>query len=99
MAYLLIWSPRAVEDLESIAAYISRDSTAYSASVVRTILTKTRTLSAFPNGGRRVPEFEDESIREIYAYSYRVIYKVGDGEVEIAAIVHGRRQLERAFKP
>jgi hypothetical protein len=26
--------------------------------------------------GRKVPEFEDESIRELIAYSYRIIYVV-----------------------
>ena len=99
MAHLLIWSPRAVEDLESIAAFISRDSAAYAASVVRTILMKTRVLIAFPHTGRVVPEFEDGSIREIFAYNYRIIYRVGEGEVEIAAVVHGKRQLEGTFKP
>lgn len=99
MAYLLIWSPRALEDLESVAAYISRDSTAYAASVVRTILSKARVLSAFPYSGRVVPEFDDESIREIFAYSYRIIYRAGEAEVEIAAVVHGKRQLEQTYKP
>jgi plasmid stabilization system protein ParE len=38
MAFRVVWSPRAVEDLEAIAEYISADSTAYAAAVVKTIL-------------------------------------------------------------
>ena len=58
------WSPRAVEDLEAIAVYISVDSTAYAASVVKTILNTAQNLSSFPFSDRVVPELGDESIRE-----------------------------------
>ena len=64
MAYRVAWSPRAVEDLEAIAQYISADSAAYAAAVVKTILNTSRNLSHFPRSGRVVPEIADESIRE-----------------------------------
>jgi plasmid stabilization system protein ParE len=62
MAYRVAWSPRAVEDLEAIAQYISADSAAYAAAVVKTILNTARNLSHFPRSGRVVPEIADESI-------------------------------------
>ncbi len=40
MAHLVVWSPRAVDDVDAIAAFIAEDSGAYAASVVRTILGK-----------------------------------------------------------
>ena len=76
MAYRVAWSPRAVQDLEAIAHYIAADSAAYAAAVVQTILSTTRKLSPFPFSGRVVPELEDESIREWFAYTYRIIYRV-----------------------
>lgn len=94
MAYRVAWSPRAVEDLEAIAEYISADSAAYAAAVVRTILNTARSLSHFPRSGRVVPEIADESIREWFAYSYRVIYRIEGEGITIAAIVHGRRLLD-----
>ena len=94
MAYRVAWSPRAVEDLEAIAEFISADSTAYAAAVVKTILNTARNLSSFPFSGRVVPELGDESIREWFAYSYRVIYRVENGIVTVAAIVHGKRLLD-----
>jgi len=40
-----------------------------------------------------VPEFNDEHIREWFAYSYRIIYRIDEDGVTVAAIVHGRRLL------
>lgn len=99
MAHLIVWSPRAVDDVDAIAAYIADDSEAYAASVVRTILDKARGLSEFPYVGRVVPEFGDDAIREVFAYSYRIIYEIDANEITIAAVIHGKRLLELAIKP
>jgi toxin ParE1/3/4 len=95
MAYKIKWSPKAAEDVEAIASYISQDSPAYAAAVVKKILDITRNLSYFPFAGRVVPEFGEETIREQFAYSYRVIYRVQGETVTIAAVIHGRRLLSR----
>ena len=94
MADRVAWSPRAVEDLEAIAQYISADSAAYANAVVKTILNTARNLSNFPHSGRLVPEIADESIREWFAYSYRVIYRIEEEGITIAAVVHGRQVLD-----
>jgi len=94
MAYRVIWSPRAVEDLEAIAQYIAVDSTVYAAAVVKRILNTARRLSQFPLSGRIVPELADDNIREWFAYSYRVIYQVENRVVTIATVVHGKRLLK-----
>jgi toxin ParE1/3/4 len=94
MAYRVEWSPRAVEDLEAIAQYIAADSSAYAAAVVQTILGTTRKLSPFPFSGRVVPELGDESVREWFAYSYRIIYRIENDIVTVAAIIHGKRLLD-----
>lgn len=94
MAYRVTWSPRAVEDLEAIAQYIAVDSTAYAAAVVTTILNTARHLSRFPFAGRIVPEFDDQNIREWFAYSYRVIYRVENEIITVATVIHGKRLLK-----
>jgi toxin ParE1/3/4 len=93
MAHRVVWSSRALADVESIAAFISADSPAYAQVVVRKIVKLTRTLSRFPHLGREVPEFQDPELRELLAYSYRIIYRVGTDEVLIAAVIHGKRSL------
>jgi toxin ParE1/3/4 len=93
MAYRVVWSTTAIDDLESIAQYISADSSVYATAVVNAVLKTTQTLSHFPFAGRMVPELSDDSIREKFVYSYRVIYRIEGSLVTIAAVVHGRRLL------
>ena len=95
MAYQVVWSPKALEDLEAIATYISRDSASYAASVVNKILEVTRHLSNFPFSGRIVPEFNEEAIREQFAYSYRIIYRIHRQNVTVAAVIYGKRLLDK----
>lgn len=94
MAYEVVWSPRAVEDVEAIALYLYGDSASYAATVVKKILDTARRLTHFPFAGRIVPEFDDETLREQFAYSYRIIYRVQDETITIAAVIHGKRLLE-----
>lgn len=99
MAYQVVWSPRAVDDVEAIAAYIAEDSIAYARSVAQRIVASTRRLGSFPMSGRVVPEFGEENIREVFAYSYRIIYRVKGHTVTIAAVVHGKRPVELEIQP
>src|SRR5713226_7249018 len=94
MAYRVVWSPRALDDIDSIASYIARDSTAHASAVVAKIIRTTRTLRRFPFSGRMVPEFDDEALRERFVYSYRIIYRVQGQIITIAAVIHGKRLLE-----
>lgn len=80
---------------KAIATYISRDSTAYAAAVVHKIIDVTRHLSNFPFSGRIVPEFGDDTIREKFGYSYRVIYRIQGETLTIAAVIHGKRLLDK----
>jgi plasmid stabilization system protein ParE len=95
----VIWSPRAVDDVRAIATYIAEDSIAYAKSVAQKIVASTRRLAVFPISGRVVPEFGDESIREVFAYSYRIIYRVEGETVTIAAVAHGKRPVELEIQP
>jgi addiction module RelE/StbE family toxin len=88
------WSPEAVEDLESIAEYIERDSSFYAQSVVSKILETSRNIKEFPLIGRTLPEIGDENIRERFIYSYRLVYEIKLRRILIVAVIHGKRLLE-----
>jgi len=66
MDYEIGWSPEAVEDLGSIAEYISRDSEFYARAVVAKILEVFRGMKDFPLRGRVLPEMGNELIREFF---------------------------------
>jgi plasmid stabilization system protein ParE len=75
---------------------IASDSPFYAGSVVRLIIELTRTLEKFPRAGHKVPEFDDENLRELIAYSYRIIYRVEAAEVIVGAVIHEKGDLGSA---
>ena len=70
------WTEPAVIDLESIRDYIARDSEYYASEFVERIIGAVEKLNVLPNMGRKVPEADDENIREIIFYNYRIVYKI-----------------------
>ena len=94
MEYRVTWSPEALEDLESIAEYIERDSLFYAQSVVSKILGASRNIKEFPLIGRVIPELGDENIRERFIYSYRLVYQMRQQNILIVAVIHGKRLLK-----
>jgi len=94
MDYKLIWSPQAIEDIEAIAEYIARDSTVYAESTIERIFQASERLAQFPKLGRVVPERNDEFIREIFVFQYRIIYEIVASEIHILTVVHGKRITE-----
>jgi len=94
MAFTLEWSEEALEDIESIANYIEKDSPTYAKSVVSKFFEKAELLQEFSELGRKVPEMNNPQIREIFVYSYRLIYKIERTKILFIAVVHGKRLLE-----
>ena len=94
MGYKVVWSSKAIDDVDAIASYIARDSVSYAAAVVHRIINVTKTLIQNPLHGEVVEEFGDTGYRQIYAYSYRVLYKVKGDLVVVAAVIHGKRLLD-----
>ena len=94
MDFKVVWSPEAIEDLESIAEYISRDSEFYAQAVVTKVLEISRSIKESPLIGRVVPELGNERIRERFIYSYRLVYKVENQIILIIAVIHGKRLIE-----
>ena len=56
-----------------------------------------RSLNEFAERGRIVPELRDDSIREIFVYSYRLVYRIEDDQISILALIHGRRDFQTAW--
>ena len=87
----IIWSPQSLRDLESIRAFVAKDSPAYADLVVRRIIAAVDRLAAFPESGRIVPERNQPAIREVIVRPYRVVYRVRPGLVEIATVFRASR--------
>lgn len=89
------WTEPALSDLEGIRDYIRKDSEYYATGFIERIIKAVETLEKFPKMGRNVPEAEEEDIRELLFYNYRVMYRVETKRVLILAIVHGARNLSQ----
>lgn len=94
MALRLAWSPEAIEDIESIAAYIERDSPWYAKAVATKIVETAESALDYPQMGRAVPEIADDLLRERFVFSYRVIYRIEPDQILIVAVIHGSRLLQ-----
>ncbi|MGH7989771.1 MAG: type II toxin-antitoxin system RelE/ParE family toxin [Limisphaerales bacterium] len=93
MAFKIIWSEQARDDLQAIVLFIAQDNPPVAESFGYLLMPKVDVLAQFLQIGRVVPEENDETVREIIFRSYRIIYKVL-AEKEIVAIVrvwHGAR--------
>jgi plasmid stabilization system protein ParE len=93
MDYTIVWSDRALDDIDAIAAFIARDSARYAREVVERIFEVEERLERFPFGGRRLPELKESPFREVFVHSFRVIYRTGTESATVVAVIHGRRQL------
>ena len=98
MDYKVIWTDKALNDVEEIAAYIEKHSFFYASSIETKIIDTTRRLESFPFTGRIVPEENDESVREHFVYNYRIIYEIRNLAVYVLAVVHGKRRLYPKFR-
>ncbi len=94
MATRVVWSPEALEDIESIAQYIARDSGFYAKAVVSKLVSTAQAIPEAPLIGRIVPEIADASIRERLVYSYRMIYQLRENDILVVAVIHGKRLIE-----
>jgi len=50
-------------------------------------------LDELPKVGKKVPELNDENVRELSLYSYRIIYEIKEQDAFVLAVVHKRRDL------
>jgi toxin ParE1/3/4 len=91
MAFQIIWSEQARDDLQSIVLFIAQDNPIVAESFGYRLMSKVDVLAQFPQIGRVVPEENDETIREIILRPYRIIYKVLAEKqlIGIARVWHG----------
>ncbi len=89
------WSRSAKLDLKQIHDYISKDSKFYAEKVSLEIVERSEKLGLFPEAGRIVPEIGDPNIREVFVYSYRLIYEIFPNSIEILALIHGKREFSK----
>jgi toxin ParE1/3/4 len=93
----IIWTQRSLDDLKSIAEYISKDSVKYAALTLERIIDVTKHLESNPRIGRMVPEIvKNDKIREIILGNFRIIYKITSTlTIHILTVHHSAKRFRQ----
>ena len=95
MVVRLNWHDDAYNDLNQIYNYIFKDSEHYSIKTVNDIVDLVNCLNFSPYMGRKIPEYNDESKRELIYKSYRIMYRIESNKIEIHRIWHSARNFTK----
>jgi addiction module RelE/StbE family toxin len=91
----VIWTIKAVEQVEQIGSFIEKDSPFQAHRVVQLIIKETRKLKEHPRIGKMIPEVQEDRYRELRVFSYRILYKILDkNRIAIVGVVHGQRLFD-----
>ena len=89
------WTRHAKRQLRSIHSYIAQDSPLYARRVSEELVKRTIGLDEFPRKGRKGQELNEDNVRELGLYSYRILYEIkSDDLIEVLAVIHNRRHVE-----
>lgn len=83
------WTDTAERHLDAIYAYIAKDSETYALRTVDRITKKSHQIGLFPLSGRRVPEYDLDQIREVFAGPYRIVCHIKADRIDVIAVIHG----------
>ncbi len=89
------WTRHAKRQLRHIYDYIAQDSPMYARRVSEALVKKTIGLDELPRKGRKVPELNEDAVRELTLYSYRILYEIKpDDFIVVLAVIHKRQHVE-----
>ena len=92
----VVWSPLAIDRVETIARGIAADRPAAAERWVRNVFARVGQLRRYPSSGRMVPEFGREELRQLPRAPYRLIYRIESKRVLVLTVRHGREELDPA---
>jgi toxin ParE1/3/4 len=91
------WTDLALQDLNDIGDYISKDSIRYAEVTVQYLFDSVDILISHPKSGRVVPEFNEEDLRELIRGSYRIVYRIiNKSRIDILTVHNTSRLLSNS---
>jgi toxin ParE1/3/4 len=90
----IVWTEFAIEDLQSIHDYISKDSKVYANRFIEKLMLRVEQLASQPKSGKMVPEINQETVRELIEGNYRIIYTLTENTIAIVRVHHSARLLK-----
>ena len=90
----ILFTTRSKSDIAETVVFISQDDPQAAKKWADSIFESVKALQDFPESGRIVPEYSEDTIREIIKGQYRIVYKINPHKEEIYIIsVHHSKRL------
>jgi toxin ParE1/3/4 len=87
----LRFAPEVIEDLVRLREFIKKNNPTAAQRIARDLLSGMEKLKVFPEIGLKVDRaFEPRRIRDLYIGNYTVRYLIGDGEIVVLRLWHGK---------
>ena len=88
------FSESAVADLEDVRHWYTEQGVPdVGARLVAGVIERVEQISAFPDSGRVVPEFETPWLRELIYPPFRIVYRVDDDRLRVVRIWRSERLM------
>lgn len=88
------FSESAVADLEDVRHWYTEQGVPdVGARLVAAVIERVEQISAFPESGRVVPEFETPWLRELIYPPFRIVYRVDDDRLRVVRVWHSERLM------
>jgi plasmid stabilization system protein ParE len=91
------WSDAALLDIDDVCAYVSQKKPENAAIMADKIEKAVQSLLDDPYIGRKIPEYNQEHLRERVVDGFRILYRITPEIIEIAAIFSGRNKLPKTI--
>ncbi len=91
----IIWSPRAIAELESEASWIAVDRPRAARAFIEKMLNASARLGEYPCSGKHVQGHSDLPIRELVVAPYQMMYVPQPRKVSIVTLKHSREKLTK----
>jgi antitoxin ParD1/3/4 len=94
-----VLAPEAALDLVQIWRYLKKQSSVAVADRVESVIrNKIIFLARTPGAGHRNKDLTNEAVKFFPAYSYLIVYRPETKPLQVVAILHGHRNVERILK-
>lgn len=93
------WTEGAELELYEIGDYIAADNVDAAVAWIERLRERADAVARMPRSGRIVPELELDDVREVFVGSYRLIYRVIPGGIEVMTVFEGSKQLRLDDEP
>ena len=92
----IVFSPQSLADLDDVWLYIAKDSVNEADKFIDKIYEKCLLFSESPQIGRERNDIA-KGLRSFPVGDYVILYRIINGDIEIARVFHGKRDYQNLF--